>query len=237
MIGYLARDQVLALLPLLHPTLHGRMVLHHNDVIDEVECHCQVTGIPDLHVDVADTTRWQQQATPVNPIEGIGDISFTSNKKDLAESFQGWTSNSLPRMAPRSFDDVLNEHIMERLKVFAGDQAAMTLAATAFRGSVEEESTPLKEFDNDETELDKATMDVSEDTIQQETELDRVGIPNLLSRKPNIVQDAQLPQKMRIATCRLYRRFGHVLQKVLLNLLRSAFARNTLMQLIKRCRC
>ena len=39
--------------------------LNHNDVVDEVECHCQVTGVPYLQVDVADTTRWQQQAIPV----------------------------------------------------------------------------------------------------------------------------------------------------------------------------
>ena len=30
--------------------------LNSNDVLDEVERHCQVTGIPYLQVDVADTT-------------------------------------------------------------------------------------------------------------------------------------------------------------------------------------
>ena len=38
--------------------------LNHNDVIDEVECHCHVTGVPYLQVDVADTTRWHQPAIP-----------------------------------------------------------------------------------------------------------------------------------------------------------------------------
>ena len=61
--------------------------LHHNDVLDEVECHCHVTGVPYLQVDVADTTRWQQQAISVYPIVGIGDISFISNDENLAESF------------------------------------------------------------------------------------------------------------------------------------------------------
>ena len=115
--------------------------LNHNDVTDEVECHCQVTGVPYLQVDVADTTRWQQPAIPVYPIVGIGDIRFISNDKNVAESFEGWTSNSYPQMAPRSFDDVLNGDIMEWLSVYI--QATVALVATAFPGSMEEESTPL----------------------------------------------------------------------------------------------
>ena len=91
--------------------------LNHNDVIDEVECHCHVTGVPYLQVDVADTTRWHQQAIPVYPCVGIGDISFISNDEKLAESFEGWTSNSYPDMAPRSFDDVFSGDIMEWLSV------------------------------------------------------------------------------------------------------------------------
>ena len=70
--------------------------LKHNDV--------KVTGVPYLQVDVADTTRWQQQAFPIYPIAGIGDISFISNDENLAESFERWTSSSYPHMAPRSFD-------------------------------------------------------------------------------------------------------------------------------------
>ena len=64
---------------------------NQNDVIDEVECHCQATGVPYLQVDVADTTSWQQHAIPVYPIVGIGDISFISTTENLAESFEGWT--------------------------------------------------------------------------------------------------------------------------------------------------
>ena len=44
--------------------------LNHNDVIDEVGCHCHVTGVPYLQVDVADTTRWHQQAIPVTHVWG-----------------------------------------------------------------------------------------------------------------------------------------------------------------------
>ena len=37
--------------------------LDHNDVIDEVNCHCHVTGVPYLQVDVADN----QMAPTGNP--------------------------------------------------------------------------------------------------------------------------------------------------------------------------
>ena len=57
-------------------------------LLNEVECHCQTTGVPYLQVDVADTTRWQQQAIPVYPIVGIGDISFISHDESFAESFE-----------------------------------------------------------------------------------------------------------------------------------------------------
>ena len=106
--------------------------MNHSDIIDEVECHCHVTGVPYLQVDVADTTRWQHQAIPVYPCVGIGDISFVSNDENY------------PHMAPTSFDDVLNGDIMEWLSVYARDQATMALVATAFPGSIEEESAPLE---------------------------------------------------------------------------------------------
>ena len=113
--------------------------LNHNDAIDEISSHCYVTGVPYLQVDVADTTRWHQQAIPVYPCVGIGDISFISNDEKLSDSFEGWTSNSYPDMAPRSFDDVLCGDIMEWLSVYARDQATMALVASAFPGSIEEE--------------------------------------------------------------------------------------------------
>ena len=213
--------------------------LNHNDVIDEVECHGHVTGIPYLQVDVADTTRWHQQAIPVYPCVGIGDISFISNDEKLAESFEGWTnSNSYPDMAPRSFDDVLSGDIMEWLSVYARDQATMALVATAFPGSVEEESVPLEAFDTVEGEQDRAMMDVSEEAIQQETELDEVEIPNLpIKESERRGGWRRLPQKVRIAIRRLHRQFGHVPQKVLLNLLRSARVSKQYIDAVKYFRC
>ena len=66
-------------------------------------------------------------------------------------------------------------------------------------------------------------MDVTEDAIQQETALDEVDIPNLpIKEAERRAGWRSLPQKVRIAIRRLHRQFGHVPQKVLLNLLRSA---------------
>ena len=212
--------------------------LNHNDVIDEVNCHCHVTGVPYLQVDVADTTRWHQQAIPVYPCVGIGDISFISNDEKLSDSFEGWTSNSYPEMAPRSFDDVLSGDIMEWLSVYARDQATMALVASAFPGSIEEESVPLEAFDTVEGEQDRAMMDVTEDTIQQETELDEVDIPNLpIKEAERRAGWKSLPQKVRIAIRRLHRQFGHVPQKVLLNLLRSARVSKQYIDAVKYFRC
>ena len=107
--------------------------------------------------------------------------------------------------------------------MYARDQATMALVATAFPGSVEEESVPLEAFDTVEGEQDRAMMDVSEDAVQQETELDEVDIPNLpIKEAERRAGWRRLPQKLRIAIRRLHRQFGHVPQKVLLNLLRSA---------------
>ena len=207
--------------------------LNHNDVIDEVNCHCHVTGVPYLQVDVADTTTWHQQAIPVYPCVGIGDISFISNDEKLSDSFEGWTSNSYPEMAPRSFDDVLSGDIMEWLSVYARDQATMALVASALPGSIEEESV-----DTVEGEQDRAMMDVTEDTIQQETELDEVDIPNLpIKEAERRAGWRSLPQKLRIAIRRLHRQFGHVPQKVLLNLLRSARVSKQYIDAVKYFRC
>ena len=45
---------------LLYPTYPSwEDGVNQNHVTDGVECHCQVTCIPYLQVDVGDTTRWQ----------------------------------------------------------------------------------------------------------------------------------------------------------------------------------
>ena len=122
--------------------------------------------------------------------------------------------------------------------MYARDQATMVLVASAFPGSIEEESVPLEAFDTVEGEQDRAMMDVTEDAIQQETELDEVDIPNLpIKEAERRAGWRSLPQKVRIAIRRLHRQFGHVPQKVLLNLLRSARVSKQYIDAVKYFRC
>ena len=122
--------------------------------------------------------------------------------------------------------------------MYARDQATMALVASAFPGSIEEESVPLEAFDTVEGEQDRAMMDVSEDAIQQETELDEVDIPNLpIKEAERRAGWRSLPQKVRIAIRGLHRQFGHVPQKVLLNLLRSARVSKQYIDAVKYFRC
>ena len=81
-------------------------------------------------------------------------------------------------------------------------------------------------------------MDVTEDAIQQETELDEVDIPNLpIKAAERRAGWRSLPQKVRIAIRRLHRQFGHVPQKVLLKLLRSARVSKQYTDAVKYFRC
>ena len=127
---------------------------------------------------------------------------------------------------------------MEWLSVYARGQATMALVATAFPGSIEEESAPLEVFDTVENEQDRAMMDVSEDAVQQETELDEVAILNLpIKEAERRAGWRRLPQKVRIAIRRLHRQFGHVPHKALLNLLRSARVSKQYIDAVKYFRC
>ena len=106
-------------------------------------------------MDVRDTPRWQQQSIPVYPVVGIGHISFTSNDAQLCDSFEGWTCESYPTLAPRSFEDCLSSGFNDWLRLCAEHQAAMALAATAFPVEAVEEMNPdqgelLDSKDNEE---------------------------------------------------------------------------------------
>ena len=81
-------------------------------------------------------------------------------------------------------------------------------------------------------------MDVSEDAIRQETELDGVDIPNLpIKEAERRAGWRKPPQKVRIAIRSLHRQFGHVPEKVLLNLLRSARVSKQCLEAVKYFRC
>ena len=81
-------------------------------------------------------------------------------------------------------------------------------------------------------------MDVSEDAAQQETELDGVDISNLPITEAELRAGwRKLPQKIRFAIRSLHRQFGHVPQKVLLSVLRSARVGKQYLDAVKYFRC
>ena len=166
---------------------------------------CETSGVPDLIVDVRDTPRWQQQSIPVYPVVGVGDISFTSNDAQFCDQFEGWTCESYPALAPRSFEDCLSKDFSDWLKLCAEDQAVMALAATAFPAEAVEELAPAQDEHI-------ARVEPGEESIQQDTVLEA-------ERRQGW---KKLPQRVRVAVRRLRRQFGHIPPKVLANLLRAA---------------
>ena len=214
--------------------------LNHEGLIDEVVSHCETSGVPYLIVDVRDTTRWQQQSIPVYPVVGVGDISFTSNDAQLCDQFEGWTCESYPAMAPRSFEDCLSKEFSDWLKLCAEDQAVMALAATAFPAEAIEELNPDQDqtFDSVENEDDIARVEPGEESIQQDTELDEIDVPGLPVLEAERRQGwKKLPQRVRIAVRRLHRQFGHIPPKVLANLLRAARVDPEYIKGVKLLRC
>ena len=214
--------------------------LNHEGLIDEVVSHCETSGVPYLIVDVRDTTRWQQQSIPVYPVVGVGDISFTSNDAQLCDQFEGWTCESYPAMAPRSFEDCVSKEFSDWLKLCAEDQAVMALAATAFPAEAIEELNPDQDqpFDSVENEDDIARVEPGEESIQQDTELDEIDVPGLPVLEAERRQGwKKLPQRVRIAVRRLHRQFGHIPPKVLANLLRAARVDPEYIKGVKLLRC
>ena len=182
--------------------------LNHGVFIDEVVSHCETSGVPYTIVDVRDTPRWQQQAIPVYPVVGVGDISFTSN----VISLRGGLVKSYPALAPRSFEDCLSKDFSDWLKLCAEDQAVMALAATAFPAEAVEELAPDQDepFDSIENEDDMARVEPGEESSQQNTELDEVDVPGLPVLEAERRQGwKKLPQRVRVAVRRLHRQAIH----------------------------
>ena len=73
------------------------------------------------------------------PSVGIGDVSFSTNDQELCDAFEGWTCDSYPSRAPKSFSDCFDSDLIDWIKNSAEDQAAMALAATAFPAEIQEE--------------------------------------------------------------------------------------------------
>ena len=162
-------------------------------------------------------------------------MSFTSNDKELCASFEGWTCNSYPDMAPRSFYDCFEPDFVSWVKDNAEDQAAMALAATAFPAEVRDELEQPSELSFDTVE---GSEDIAREAIQQDLELDEAEVHNLpASEQERREGRKQLPQRIRGALRRLHRQFGHCPHKVLINLLRAAKVDKAYVDDAKLLRC
>ena len=62
--------------------------LNHSDLLDEVISHCELSGASYLIVDDARISRWQEASIPIQPLYGIGDISFYGNEKGLQDDLR-----------------------------------------------------------------------------------------------------------------------------------------------------
>ena len=143
--------------------------------------NCASTGIPYLLADVGGTPRWQQLSIPIYPVVGIGDIFFTSNDSELCDSFEGWTCESSPSMAPKLFFDCSDPDFINWIKNNAEDQASMALAATALLAEVHDEfyESSALPFGAVEGSEDIARVDPGVEAIQHDLELDEAEAQNL----------------------------------------------------------
>ena len=195
--------------------------LNHSDLIDEVISHCELSGASYLLVDDATTSRWAEASVPMQPLLGIGDISFYSNDQALQDDFEGWCTNSYPYRPPLNFDDVFAQEFVTWIRQTAENQVATSLIAQAAFPSTENGDGGT--FDQIESPQDFALMDPSEETIIEETQLEEVDIPGLpLEESERRAKWRAVPQRIRVAIRRLHRQFGHCPKKVLINLLRTA---------------
>ena len=111
--------------------------LNHSDLMDEVISHCELSGASYLLVDDATTSRWAEASVPMQPLFGIGDISFYSNDQALQDDFEGWCTNSYPYRPPLNFDDVFAQEFVTWIRQTAENQVATSLIAQAAFPSTE----------------------------------------------------------------------------------------------------
>eukprot|EP00439_Symbiodinium_sp_Y106_P049993 s5218_g6.t1 len=106
----------------------------------------------------------------MQPLFGIGDISFYSNDQGLQDDFEGWCTNSYPYRPPLNFDDVFAQEFVTWVRQTAENQVATSLIAQAAFPSTENGDGGT--FDQIELPQDFALMDPSEEAITEETQLD-----------------------------------------------------------------
>ena len=205
------------------------VVLGHRDLLHELETFADVAGLKFLHIDIINTDRWNQHATPQTPYMcESGELGFTTNDEDLASRFLRWAEG-------KTMDDVLGSDFAEWMWFTSEELALNDMMNTAFPAAViEEETDDHATFDGVLGRDDVGKIDPREEMLSEETLLDEVNIPGLPEdEKKRRSEWRKLPQRVRIGIRRLHRQFGHVPKGTMLQLLRAARVNP---EFIKACR-
>ena len=205
------------------------VVLGHRDLLHELETFADVAGLKFLHIDIINTDRWNQHATPQTPYMcESGELGFTTNDEDLASRFLRWAEG-------KTMDDVLGSDFAEWMWFTSEELALSDMMNTAFPAAViEEETDDHATFDGVLGRDDVGKIDPREEMLSEETLLDEVNIPGLPEdEKKRRSEWRKLPQRVRIGIRRLHRQFGHVPKGTMLQLLRAA---RVSPEFIKACR-
>ena len=205
------------------------VVLGHRDLLHELETFADVAGLKFLHIDIINTDRWNQHATPQTPYMcESGELGFTTHDEDLASRFLRWAEG-------KTMDDVLGSDFAEWMWFTSEELALDDMMNTAFPAAVlEEEADDHPTFDGVLGRDDVGKIDPREEMLSEEVLLDEVNIPGLPEdEKKRRSEWRKLPQRVRIGIRRLHRQFGHVPKGTMLQLLRAARVNP---EFIKACR-
>ena len=209
------------------------VVLGHRDLLHELETFADVAGLKFLHIDIINTDRWNQHATPQTPYMcESGELGFSTNDEDLASRFLRWAEG-------KTMDDVLGSDFAEWMWFTSEELALDDMMNTAFPAAVlEEETDDHATFDGVLGRDDVCKIDPKEELLSEETLLDEVNIPGLPEdEKKRRSEWRKLPQRVRIGIRRLHRQFGRVPKGTMLQLLRAARVNPEFIKACKLHRC
>ena len=209
------------------------VVLGHRDLLHELETFADVAGLKFLHIDIINTDRWNQHATPQTPYMcESGELGFSTNDEDLANRFLRWAND-------KTMDDVLGSDFAEWMWFTSEELALSDMMNTAFPAAVlEEETDDHATFDGVLGRDDVGKIGPREEMLSEKVLLDEVNIPGLPEdEKKRRSEWRKLPQRVRIGIRRLHRQFGHVPKGTMLQLLRAARVNPEFIKACKLHRC
>ena len=206
--------------------------LKHGKILGEVESHCDVSGCRFLHIDVANTERWEEHMFPQIPHINDHGLAFTCNDPKWTELFESWFRGC-------TMDDVLSWQFVDWMCEWINDTTLEDEMSVAFVGELQEELVEDdQQLDVIWDEEDRAQANPVEELISEETLVDEVDIPGLPADESERRRMwRKLPARVRIGVRRLHRQFGHVPKQTMIHLLRAAKVRKDFIDAVRIHRC